>query len=105
MKNYDLPTINTYGDYSSSNYGAHCMRVDIPRSRANKHGITLYYSYNTCVAFRGFINNDQYGLFVIKNYWGSTTGKHLNMIDGGRKEKRLDNATFEKLFKKALANA
>jgi len=36
MKNYNLPTIHTYGDYSSSNYGAHCMRVDIPRSRTNK---------------------------------------------------------------------
>lgn len=105
MNNKNLPSIRTYGDYSSSNYGAHCMCVDIPKSRANKHGLTIYYSYNTCVAFWGYIDSNNYGLFVSRNYWGSTTGKHLNMIDGGNKKKRIDAATFEKLFMKALKNA
>ena len=105
MKNEQLPTIQTYGDYSTSNYGVHCMMVHLPRSKANKHGLTIYYSYETCIAFRGYIDAENCGLFVIKNYWGSTTGKHLNAIDGGNKEKRLDEKTFEKLFKKALRNA
>ena len=105
MNKENLPTIYSYGDYSSSNYGAHCMRVDITRSRKNKHGLTIYYRYNTCVAFRGFINEEKRGLFVIKNYWNTTTGKHLNMIDGGDKASRLDEKEFEKLFRRALKNA
>ena len=105
MKENKLPTIYSYGDYSNSNYGAHCMRVDIPASRKNKHGLTIYYSYNTCVAFRGYVSAEKRGLFVRENIWGSTTGKHLNAIDGGDKKSRIDGATFEKLFKKALANA
>lgn len=104
MNKEKLVNISSYGDYSSSNYGAHCMRVDIPASAKNKHGIILYFSYNTLIAFRGFVNEEKQGLFIIKNYWGSTTGKHLNFICSN-KEKRLDEKVFNNLFNKAIKNA
>lgn len=104
MKNNNFPTISNYGYYSSDNYGAHTIKVDIPPTRKNKHGITIYYSYDTCIAFRGFVNSEKQGLFICKNEWGTTTGKHLNFINSN-KDIRLDYPTFEKLFKKALANA
>ena len=105
MKSDNLPSIRSYGDYSNYNYGAHCMRVDIPPSRKGKHGITLYFSYETIVAFNGVIDG-KFGCRVVhKNDWGTTTGKHLNMIDGGAKDKRVDDKEFEKLYKKALKNA
>ena len=108
MRQDNLPALSNYGEYSSNNYGAHCMCVDLPRSRKNKHGMTLYFSYDTCVAFRGYINENEYGLFVCKNVWGTTTGKHLNWIDGGsekRRKERLSEKEFEKKFRLALKNA
>lgn len=104
MNKQNLPTLYNYGYYSSDNYGAHTMRVQIPATRKGKSGITLYYSYDTIVAFRGVIDGN-YRLVVHKNEWGVTTGKHLNMIDGGNKDARVDDATFEKLYKKAIKNA
>jgi len=105
MKSENLPNIYSYGDYSTGNYGAHCMAVEIPRTSPKKHGLTIYYSYNTCVAFKGYVSDEKRGLFVMKNYWSNTTGKHLNQIDGGNKQNRLDEKEFTKLFKKALKNA
>lgn len=104
MNKNNLPRKWNYGNYSSDNYGAHTIAVDIPPTRKGKHGIKLYFSYDTIVAFRGFVDNNNYGLFVHKNDWGTTTGKHLNMICSN-KEKRLDDAQFEKLYKRALKNA
>lgn len=104
MNKENLPSIQSYCYYSSDNYGAHCMCVKIPRSRKNKYGITLYYSYSTLVAFRGFVDGE-YNLFVIKNYWNNTTGKHLNAIDGGDKKTRLTENEFLKLYNKAIKNA
>jgi len=37
--------------------------------------ITLYYSYETIIAFR-----DRNGLTISENVWSKTTGKHLNEI-------------------------
>lgn len=104
MNKNNLPRKWNYSGYSSGNYGAHTIAVDIPPTRKGKHGIILYFSYDTIVAFRGFIDNDNYGLFVAKNIWGATTGKHLNMIYSN-KSKRLDYNVFEKLYNKALKNA
>ena len=44
----------------------------------------IYFSYETPVAFW---NGKE--LFVSENEWGSTTGKHLNAIDGGNKFNRI----------------
>ena len=104
MKEIKLPKKWNYGWYASDNYGAHTIAVEIPPTRKGKHGITLYFSYDTIVAFRGFVDNDNYGLVVAKNVWGTTTGKHLNFICSN-KSNRLDYQEFKKLYKKALKNA
>jgi len=54
--------------------------------------LELYFSYETPVAFR----TSKTGLVVSENIWGSTTGKHLNWLDGGRKQHRIPNDEFEK---------
>jgi hypothetical protein len=53
---------------------------------------TLYFSYNTIVAFR----TPGYGLKVSENIWSTTTGGHLNAIDGGDKSGRLEHEQFMK---------
>lgn len=80
-----LPSISSYGNYSSENYGAHCLRVETGN-------IIVWFSYKTPIAFKV---GDR---FVIRqNEWGTTTGKHLNAIDTDKK-KRVDGKTFEKLY-------
>ena len=78
-----------YGQYSSENYGAHSLAFE------TKQG-DFYFSYDTLVAFRSNKTGKRY---VRKNVWGTTTGKHLNWIDGGNKENRLDREDFEKALK------
>jgi hypothetical protein len=85
MKN--LPSFTTYGNYRSDNYGAHCLVFSI-------NGADVYFSYKTPVAFR----TAKTGLVVRQNDWGPTTGKHLNWIDGGRKDTRINGQTFEKML-------
>lgn len=51
-----------------------------------------YFSYETLVAF-GRTGN----LTVCENVWGPTAGRHLNAIDGGRKERRVDFDEFQRL--------
>ena len=82
-----LPWIQTYGNYSSDNYGAHALQVRIGNA-------TVWFSYQTPVAFKIGCNPR----VVRVNDWKQTTGKHLNAIDGGDKESRVDGATFERLF-------
>lgn len=88
-----LPSIRSYGEYKSGNYGAHSLRVDIGT-------LSLYFSYETVIAFQ-----DADGLKVRENSWSTTTGKHLNWIDGGgdAKKKRLDSQTFEDALTAKLA--
>lgn len=57
----------------------------------------IYYSYETLVAFTDLKGNH----YVRQNEWGNTTGKHLNLIDGGTKEAlatRLNAADFTTIF-------
>ena len=60
--------------------------------------VELYFSYDTCVAFW----TPKTGLVVSENIWGNTTGKHLNWLDGGRKERRVPIDEFEKQLKELL---
>lgn len=83
-----------YGCYSSDNYGANSIAIELG-SR------TIYYSYDTIVAFRGTNSKGVYFDCVIRNYWGTTTGKHLNFIEPDKK-KRLDRAEFKNQLKKFL---
>ena len=76
------PNFSNYGEYSNSNYGAHTLRF------TDAQGNDYWYSYETLVAFR--IDGE---FHIIRNYWGNTTGKHLNWIDSD-KSKREDDETF-----------
>jgi len=87
----EIPSIRSYGEYSSDNYGANSLSVQF-------EDFTLYYSYSTIVAFR----DRQEGLIVHKNDWGTTTGKHLNWIDGGCKRTRLPHEEFQKKLQAML---
>jgi len=85
-----LPHIESYGNYASSNYGAHSLVVSIGTLR-------VYFSYKTPVAF------GTPGRTIIReNEWGPTTGKHLNQIDGGDKKNRVSGAEFERLLAEEL---
>jgi hypothetical protein len=62
--------------------------------------VTVWFSYETAVAFRvdGLPQR-------VLNYKGSkTTYKHLNMIDGGNKENRLNEADFQRLWDKEVGS-
>jgi len=87
-----LPTIGSYGNYSNDNYGLNTMKVSVP-------GLTLYYSYETIVAFYTWDT----GLVVCENVWSVTTGKHLNWIDGGDKKGRLPVEEFDKQLEETMA--
>lgn len=82
-----LPSFDTYGNYSNSNYGAHALVF------SDAQGNRYWFSYKTLVAFCG-----DHGRKVRQNDWGPTTGKHLNAIDGGDKKNRLPAAEFEAAF-------
>lgn len=82
-----MPTFRSYGNYSSDNYGSHCLTF-------TSGPLTVWYSYKTMVAFQ-FAGKKR---VVIKNYWGPTTGKHLNWIDNGDKASRVDQDTFNRLW-------
>lgn len=63
--------------------------------------LRLYFSYATLVAFQ----LDGRPLVVTQNRWGNTTGKHLNWIDGGAKERRVDQQEFLRLWLEQTAAA
>lgn len=84
-------SIRSFGDYSSPNYGAHSLRVCIG-------SLTLYFSYETVVAF----NSPKSGFHIRENDWSSTTGKHLNAIDRD-KSIRIPGVEFEAKLNETLA--
>jgi hypothetical protein len=85
----NLPEFESYSQNTTDNWN--CLKFYLPN-------ITIWYSYHTPVAFKK-IGGD---LVVRKNDWNVTTGKHLNWIDGGYKESRIDGAEFERLLESAL---
>jgi hypothetical protein len=86
-----FPDYYNYGEYASDNYGAHTLCF------IDANGNKYWYSYKTLVAFR--IGGE---FHIIKNYWGSTTGKHLNWINEN-KSIREDEETFKKNFNRLHA--
>lgn len=88
MKNI---TFFNYGNYSSDNYGVHTLCFEIENNN-------FWFSYNTLVAFS--INGE---FHIIKNYWGTTTGKHLNWINDD-KSIREDKTDFENNYKRLSKN-
>lgn len=85
-----IPSFRSYGNYASSNYGAHTLAFDV-------NGVTYFFSYKTLVAFQAGFRPP----VVRKNEWGPTTGKHLNWIDGGDKRSRVDETTLLRLLAEA----
>lgn len=63
--------------------------------------LVLYFSYETIVAFHP---HDGKPVRVIENAWGPTTGRHLNVIDGGDKKTRLNAEDFQTALDETLAN-
>ena len=95
----ELPTIRTYGEYASGNYGAHALRVEVGP-------IVVWYSYETPVAFHVGFGAEGHYRVVHENDWSTTTGKHLNWIDGGApsaKKARVSGADFERLWNEQVA--
>lgn len=71
-------------------------------TRAEINGLTIWYSYETPIAFQ-FTGN----VIVSENAWSNTTGKHLNLIDGGdrqAKAARLSRAEFVAALNVELSN-
>lgn len=89
-----LPSFETYGNYSGSNYGAHALLF------TDAQGSRFWFSYKTLVAFHGPIG----GRTVRQNDWGPTTGKHLNAIDGGDKKSRKSAELFERAFQQTFGH-
>ena len=80
--------VYNYGNYSSENYGAHSLCFETPSGK-------YWFSYDTLFAFT--INGE---FHIIKNYWGTTTGKHLNWIDNDhsiRENRETFDANFNRL--------
>jgi hypothetical protein len=72
----------------------HSLRFDVG-------GNSFWFSYEILVAFQ-----HGYGDIIVRqNDWSTTTGKHLNAIDGGAKKARLPAADFEAAFVKAFGQA
>lgn len=63
--------------------------------------ITVYFSYQTPIAFKDANASDPWHWHVRKNDWGPTTGKHLNYIDQDASE-RIDGVEFERLLSMAI---
>jgi len=82
-----IPTIENYG---LSGQNTTCVTV---------LGIDVYFSYKTAIAFR--INGR---LVVRENVWGVTTGKHLNLIDDGKKDDRVSGEEFKTLWNELAVN-
>ncbi|QOP64794.1 hypothetical protein SEA_DELAGARZA_35 [Microbacterium phage DelaGarza] len=61
-------------------------------------GIRIWFSYETPIAF----HRDGERRVVRENSWSTTTGKHLNRIDGGDKASRIDGRTFERELEIAI---
>jgi hypothetical protein len=74
------------------NYGTNALKVTVG-------SVTVWYSYDQPVAFETCAT----GLVVCENAWSKTTGKHLNIIDGGNKSSRLPVAEFEKRLQTVIS--
>ena len=53
-------------------------------------GLTLWFSYQTVIAFQ----ERGKAMRVCENAWSNTTGKHISAIDGGNKKARIPRDAF-----------
>ena len=66
------------------------------KTQINIGNLCLHFSYETLIAFDYKGNN-----ICIKNYWSTTTAKHLNQVEPD-KSKRLPRLYFEAHLQKVL---
>jgi len=69
----------------------------------NINGVRVWFSYETAIGF-AFAGN----IVVRQNVWGTTTGKHLNRIDGGdktAKANRVGSDDFTEMLHLAMSSA
>ena len=99
-KGGSMEYIGTYGNYSYNTSESY------KKAHASKWrddlGIVYYKSYSTIISFKAPGHHQ----VVMQNYWSTTTGKHLNWIDGGDKKERYSSDEFDKALetvKKKLA--
>ena len=85
-------SFESYADYSSKNYGVNAMLFSVD-------DVDFYFSYKTLIAIRR-----EGKLFCVKNYWGNTTGKHLNRIEPDH-TKRVDQKTLDNVLEGLTINA
>lgn len=88
MKEIEFPSIRSYGP---TDFDGRAMQLTLPK-------ITIWFSYEVPVAFR----SGKHGRVVRQNVWSNTTGRHLNLIDGGAKSDRVNSETFENQLQEAL---
>ena len=62
--------------------------------------ITIWFSYETPIAFQVDNSPHEDILIITKNIWSMTTGKHLNIIDPD-KGKRIEHSDFMKSLSRA----
>ena len=72
--------------------------IGVRLAKAYRDWFELYFSYDTIIAFQEAGRE----VTVTHNIWSSTTGRHLNEIDGGEKKDRVDHNTFQKQLGEAL---
>ena len=60
---------------------------------------TIWFSYRTPIAF-----DDGHQFVIRRNEWGPTTGKHLNIADGGRGAERIDGDEFKRKLDDAISH-
>lgn len=65
-------------------------------TKINIGTVTVWFSYDTPIAFRASGER-----VVRENIWSTTTGKHLNYIDGGDKEAKERRVSSDE-FNRAL---
>ena len=84
----NLPEFESYSE-NTDNWN--CLKLYL-------QNVTLWNSNHTPVAFR----KSGSPLVVRENDWNTTTGKHLNWIDGGNKSARINGAEFERQLAEAV---
>ena len=76
---------------SITSYYGNSASAEKKAKKVTINGTCFYFSYETLVA----VSTINQGTKVLKNNWGPTTGKHLNAIDGGNKNFRVDQDEFD----------
>ena len=66
-------------------------------SRVSVNGLTLWFSYETVIAFQ-----DTGNVVVSENVWGPTTGKHINAVSYAGTE-RTPRAEFVQALQDTLS--